>query len=114
MNYELAKQLEKAGFPQERGHEYFYSDGMGINPYWICVGQQMIPKGAKRLERCPTLNELIEACVNHKDAYCFELIGPNIESLDWLARINPQDSSGGIGKTSEEAVANLWLELEKE
>lgn len=36
-----------------------------------------------------------------------------VESVLWLARINPQDSASGIGTSPEEAVAHLWLALNK-
>ena len=96
MRYELAKKLKDAGFPYKKSlfgglTEESYLDEKG-NTY-----------------NQPTLSELIEACgdsfgslgvngqgINNKKWHCF---GKNrlIE----------------FGKTPEEAVANLWLELNK-
>lgn len=85
MNYELAKQLKEAGFPQSRDGVEFISI-KGQMEYFI-----------------PTLSELIEAC------------GDSFEELtkienNWVVTGGYQE---GKGSTPEEAVANLWLELNK-
>lgn len=95
MTYELAKELKDAGFPQ---HPY--------NAMCFC--------GAKTVDdpHHPTLSELIEACgegfsrlLNHKKygwvAY------PTIE---WTGEHATHVS---YEKTPEEAVARLWLALNK-
>jgi len=84
---ELAKQLKDAGFKP------------------ISFGVMELPDGTKVTfnERFPTLSELIEAC------------GDKIDGLQrgfgkWYAVTT---TSSKEGNTPEEAVANLWLELNK-
>lgn len=93
MTYELAKQLEEAGFPQKVTGSY--------------VGKG---SGLKREQvRIPTLTELVEAC------------GKGFLSLvrksHWEV-YGCQQFEGGMqlfteGSSPEEAVAKLWLELNK-
>ena len=88
MNYELAKQLKDAGFPQ------------------IGSGFTLYPNdGIHKEVRFPTLSELIEACGGNSKA----LIQQNNKTM-WEYAI---DGQGAVGQTPEEAVANLWLELNK-
>lgn len=103
MNYELAKKLKDAGFPN--------SDKWNLgNPY--SDGSFDWFDGEK-----PTLSELIEACGNGFN----DLAKINNE---WMASSATYENSYmattaeiflnvGNGKTPEEAVANLWLELNK-
>jgi len=96
MDYELAKKLKDAGFPmpdiREGSHKVFQ------HPEYVV---------------CPTLSELIEACGQK----FFMLQNQDGITKEWLARearrwhIGPYKE--GIGSTPEEAVANLWLELNK-
>lgn len=88
MNYDLAKQLEGAGFPKDWcGHDL----GWCINP-----------------ECHPTLSELLEAC---GDGFCkLQKYSDSWWAYDKKAKLHPQKC---IGKTPEEAVAKLWLELNK-
>jgi len=91
MDYILVKQLKDAGFPQ-------MGRGQGIN-------KKDTPLLSQVLENVnyPTLSELIEACDcpirlwGHTDSW----------GVDTLCD-NKAD-----GKTPEEAVANLWLKLNK-
>ena len=87
MNYELAKELKDAGFPQN------FNDRKAL-------------VNAEKSEYCaePTLSELIEAC------------GPQIVILvgkkQTSARISPNiGKTKAKGSTPEEAVARLWLAL---
>ena len=100
MNYKLAKQLKDAGFPQEKkkldGGDYI-SDPK-------CMGDCE----PSCIAYIPTLSELIKACGNG-----FE----NLSSIrgSWFAnydgwRVKIIDVKG---KTPEEAVAKLWLKLNK-
>ncbi len=84
MNYELAKQLKDAGFPQDEccvhgksGHDHVFE---------------------------PSLSELIEACGD-------EFHGLWRVMDEWFAK----DARGLEikGSTPEEAVAKLWLALNK-
>lgn len=104
MNYELAKELKDAGLifeePQTRENTYSYLDSKG----YPCG-----PLG-KDAFYIPTLPELIEAC------------GDDFDSLhntggDWWAWSDSEyGEAAGVNKsgpTPEEAVAHLWLALNK-
>ena len=116
INYELAKKLKEAGFPQNNS-EFYYSPYILINsemkePEFV-LHYKLSPLhsdycGTKGSISCPTLSELIEAC------------GGGFQKLEkvetWSAYWCPKDDDGSglkieSGKTPEEAVANLWLEL---
>jgi len=100
MNYELAKKLKDAGFEQ-------YGNGTLA----VC------PPGSTEADIAyiPTLEELIEACGDGFDA----LFGPysslnnheGVRIRDW--RCDSTGSSTATGKTAKEAVANLWLALNR-
>ena len=94
MNYELAKELKEAGFPQiVREGKFLYGtpNELVIHGYEWCYA--------------PTLSELIEAC------------GTNFSSLlkmdrgGWWAK--DFDGNLGRGYSPEEAVARLWLIMNK-
>lgn len=102
MNYELAKQLKDAGFSQHRVGAHYSPDGGGYLIYdWAGLSDVDIA--------IPTLSELIEAC------------GENFSSLIhravyWSAKAVLNGNDDGIwvdGSTPEEAVAKLWLALNK-
>lgn len=102
MNYELAKQLKDAGFPIES-----CSVGPNCEQWWYFPGEEAI--------HAPTLEELIAAC------------GENLASLQnaglmgWFAWKDFPDGlekdgemgTAFTGSTPSEAVANLWLALNK-
>jgi hypothetical protein len=114
MNYELAKALKDAGFPQkERGFiyleklnqfdkpyiKYFYSRNTKLNalpdPYkWVYA---------------PSLSELIEACTYEFWNFYLEMSMEVLGNI-WTARTK---DTRGQGSTPEEAVAKLYLELNK-
>jgi hypothetical protein len=129
MRYELAKQLSEAGFPnlgvyyhnfieeplndplkpgwnikatcEKCGEVRKYSSG-GIHTSDFNNGCSVV-----RDYRKPTLSELIEAC---GDEFTF------LEKMDktWTAfPPMPNYKNGQHGSTPEEAVAKLWLELNK-
>ena len=92
VDYELAKSLMDAGFPQ-------IGKGSSIGPK-----DKLVWRISDRVY-VPTLEELIDAC------------GENFGSLDkqhdgWLARANGDDSC--FAGTPAEAVARLWLTLQKQ
>lgn len=113
MNYGLAKKLRDAGFPQD-GKNYTVTGGRryaeGIN--------------SDEFAYVPTLSELIEAC---GDILLYKLPKNNKWSGEkgvWVASDVKEylcadtyfiDTSfdGHIGLTPEEAVARLWLALNK-
>lgn len=89
MNYELTDILEKAGFPVK------YSQNRDLRLY-------------------PTLSELIEACLDFYHPCSFEMGGENT----WWAILRGKGNKRAlvpvqVGSTPEEAVANLWLALNK-
>ncbi len=93
MNYELAKQLKEAGFPQNL-------DGNK------CLNGSPLKHYDKEGEPyCPTLSELIEACGEE----LFTLSNIGRDGHKWEAStINELCTRGS---TPEEAVAKLWLEV---
>lgn len=105
MNYELAKQLKDAGYPQgvSEGSGYWESDKFyRIN----CVFNNMPSDWVY----CPELSDLIEACGDHFDGLS-KFNGVEIED-GWVA-FNKGWKNFDFGKTPEEAVAKLWLALHK-
>lgn len=110
MSYDLAKELKEAGFPQ-----------IG-KPYSVVAdlrGDALTLDGKENV--CiPTLSELIEAC--GKDlpfernglAYTFSLNYEG-EKKKWCACFDGLYGAYDLkyGSTPEEAVARLWLALDK-
>lgn len=98
MNYELAKQLKDAGFPQEGDGGYALdNDCKDERDTCECMGY------------VPTLEELIGMCGDGSH-------GINrlyrIDDGQWAATGN-DDFKDGVGTTPSEAVAWLWLALNK-
>jgi len=85
MNYDIAKKLKEAGFPQ----------------LWKNEGFRTI-KGYGEISYIPTLEELIEACGK-------PLLIEGVADY-WISQRGMFKTQG---KTPSEAVANLWLELNK-
>lgn len=109
MNYELAKKLKDAGFPQINLEEqckdcsifeWFDDDEILWNT------RENYPSGDDWVY-LPTLSELIEACGEH-----FYNLNKEIKGK-WCATTNNKKYAplGGFGSTPEEAVANLWLTI---
>lgn len=113
MNYELAKKIKDAGFPQN-GLFYFkkvrYKRGWK-NVLTACQGELYsdIENGCIS----PTLSELIEACWK----YCheFRLDCYKHSPKEWHACTSWGDGEDDwqIGSTPEEATAYLWVMLNK-
>lgn len=125
MDYELAKKLKDAGYPQ-KGY-WFYSTNETDEPVLTTeayvYGTENLVKTAdgknwEKVKLCfaPTLSELIEACGNRffgffrctahsNGGYCWKA-----EAVDSMGNIDDLVQSG---ETPEEAVANLWLALNK-
>lgn len=96
MNYELAKKLKDAGWPQteKRGTYTEIGEATPIECY------------------IPTLEELIDAC---KTNDCTFKLAWHIHHYEgWTAVINKEDGRFvGRGVTPAEAMANLWLVLKQ-
>ena len=99
MDYNLCKELKEAGFPQPD-----VNIGKGC---WVSgdIGQD----GAYS----PTLSELIEAC-GEMFEYMERIRGGTIPELKWSAvSTNVEKYNISYGHTPEEAVANLYLAINK-
>jgi|ERR1041385_2873781 hypothetical protein len=99
LGYALAKELKDSGFPQT-------VKGVTMIP-------PTMPHGTTAV--APTLSELIEACKEH----FFELIkAPDHGQWSGLGWKDVKNDTGDKhvvhGTTPEEAVARLWLALNKE
>lgn len=119
MNYELAKQLKDAGFPQRTG----LCSLCFIDSEENIIVNYPIPE-EKEVVYIPSLSNLIEACGKlskdfpwGEDKFDFTL--EYWSKLDeWIAGYQEPNyhehlEDRGIGKTPEEAIAKLWLELNK-
>lgn len=112
MNYELAKKLKNAGFPYtEKTYQVVYPPGVIQKPgSYIGAGMsEVIDQGQVRI---PTLSELIEACGLEFKLLEYDPIQIDLD-LRWMALPNPTSTHGEYGSTPEEAVANLYLALNK-
>ena len=103
MDYELVEKLRDAGFPNIE----------------IRGGDGKLPCGADSCfhnhDRSPTLEELIKEC---GDGFCMLHQHPRENKiLFWAASrergcfVAFKERISGVGDTPEEAVANLWLNL---
>jgi hypothetical protein len=113
MLLELAKELRDAGFPNiqdvqhRQGREFLASDGR-VSVY--SLGELAPPENWF----IPTLKELIDEC-EKKEGYDHFIL--EHARLGWFASIEVQDEqtySGSHQPTAEEAVARLWLALQKQ
>jgi len=99
MNYELAKKLKDAGFPQSKQWGEITDIDNKVVGFVDKYGNKIVP----------TLEELIDACGDdfiklHKDMTGFVALGdPD----------NGYSHKETVGKTPTEAVAMLYLELNK-
>jgi hypothetical protein len=108
MNYELARELKDAGFPNikdlqhRQGREFILPDG-SVPVY--SLGNAENVKGWF----VPTLEELIEACGKR-----FDRLLAYHDRGDWEATSEKDSDSlfkSATGKTPTEAVGRLWLDL---
>ncbi len=116
MNYELAKRLKEAGFPQE-GKGLWIGNVGQINSDSIYPGDS-IGIAQEDFVYIPTLSELIYAVrdhpMNRRDVglYC-----NGKEWVAWARKTLLDDEGDGdrdcSGSTPEEAVAALYLQLSK-
>ena len=102
MNYKLAKKIKDAGFPQHRKDDG--DDSVLIKG----CGALLIINGRRYKQNCyiPPLSELIDECLK---------IVPDLLKLEFRDNLWSADTNWEleIGKSPEEAVAKLWLELNK-
>ncbi len=112
MNYDLALNLKNAGFPQANP-SYEGKDS------WVDPENVHCNNIISDAIYCPTLEELIEACGKHF-LHLENRSGHERMEYAWraMARYTPTkdyvfDWILGAGETPSIAVANLWLELNK-
>ena len=111
MDYTLAKKLKDAGFPKK---EHTLDDATVSYcvrcSYMESYTQAQSHKGVDGL--CVTLSELIDACGEKFDALgkCKDDGVSGIVD-GWIAV--DEDNKRTWGATKEEAVANLWLAINK-
>lgn len=124
MDYNLAKQLKDAGFPQNKSDFYYatinwvsqeFGESKECEPYLRYGSGGWVDTF---LTATPTLSELIEACGDGFKG----LFPPRETNGGWLAveTVGQIDKDGTFmfwsfwaGQTPEEAVAKLWLSLNK-
>lgn len=103
MNYELAKKLKDAGFPQAVHRNVF-------------CGKSACGPENRLCAYAPTLSELIEACVNiEKDFALRRRDDGTWSASDEYWDVDDQMNSfvyEEYGEIPEDAVANLWLKLQ--
>src|SRR5688572_20449034 len=106
LSYELAKELKDAGFPQKGSGEY--------------LAEPRKHGGPQTNAYAPTLEELIEKCTLREGNFLKNLVfypsAPN--GPEWGAFTQfyiEKDGVGvcGKGTTPTEAVARLWLAIQK-
>lgn len=105
MNYELAKKLKDAGFPLSAASMEDTNDSKRKS--------QIFPHGKDSVGRegiwlYPTLSELIEACGSRFGGLIQAIAGKY-----WRAFDGEIQTIDGNGSTPEEAVARLYLQLNK-
>lgn len=88
------------GNDYSHGSYGMYGTEEEIEKYWSKVNDSYV--------KCPTLSELIEACEKELGG-----IKRTLEGNGWLALNKVGDYMLPAYSTPEEAVANLWLELNK-
>lgn len=108
IDYQLASELKKAGFPQDDAYYgYVKYDDEGIFLRYL-DDEPRAP-----LAVAPNLSELIEKCGDRFKILAHELDTKSLNS--WYAsdgtKLWKDDECWGM--TPEEAVARLWLELNK-
>lgn len=116
MDYVLCKHLKDAGFPQAPGVDSNYIRRTGRAPVYICEHNRAHYKCPTHSEvYVPHLRELIDACGDKFLSVELIIDGglDGNERLFW-ASCRPfliPESYQIAGETPEEAVANLWLNL---
>jgi hypothetical protein len=113
MSRELAKELKAAGFRAERyqyGKKFYpYENGSeATRTLGVTVGPHALENGLADIKSgyyCPTLSDLIGAC-SGKFSRLFVL------KATWFAESDGPELVA-VGETPEEAVARLWLALNK-
>jgi len=124
MNYELAKELKEAGFPQEVIYGSLVYDWKYVDkPELVTLNEgcwspececRQVNWPPEDYVKAPTLTELIQACVEIEPTFT---LSTTYSPMGWGKN---KYEAGNIkvhnfleGSTLEEAVARLWLALNK-
>lgn len=100
MNYDLAKELKEAGFPGISFDGCTYYGTGAVMDVALCLCKH------------PTLEELIEAC-GDRELSLVKKLQEISRTYEWRAAVLHNDNCVGYGPTPTEAVARLWLALNK-
>lgn len=116
LTYEDCKELKDVGFPQNFpiGCNFYWQDTKEEETYNPVNCNQITPDGAVLI---PTLSELIEACATmcFKDKKAFRVFELRGEGK-WVASLQDYTDHTYIwyeSKSPEQAVKNLYIELNK-
>ena len=118
LSYELCKKLKEAGFPQDSEGQWVKSSDGGLSVWsQFEISELQTSKHELLNVKHPTLSELIEACGNDFLLWKYEG-GWRAFAPDYTDYVvdNAVDAGPGAvcrGKIPEEALANLWLQLNK-
>jgi len=118
ISYELAKELKEAGFPQKFSGGHYYAEKYTtfkeaqVAHYFFEERLRATPESelaVSKLISIPNLSELIETIGDDfvslfKEAQCWTA---DVDKIDGWREIEAR------GQTPEEAVAKLWIALNK-
>lgn len=118
MDYELAKKLKDAGFSQENLDVVWYKRDGGWESVCHDCYYEFGPFGKEEDTDThkPNLEELIDACGDGNSYFELRTYATTESGREWEAKCadhKMRELRLGLGKTPLEAVANLWLELNK-
>ncbi len=122
MNYELALKLKEAGFPQTNDKDItaYWSPGGDLRISGSLIDQEedgslILASDCGKFDvKRPTLKELIEECANEFESLSL-IIDGGIDGKEklWWATARDMAKNQVAGETAEEAVAYLWIRLNK-
>jgi len=118
IDYKLAKELKDNGFPQKCGFlQYHYNNNKEMSFVGILPISEWKDLRNYKMDlpndcvKCPTLSELIEACGEEFENLTKTILGWEC-NVNYLSDDNEEWTNCETeGKTPEEAVSKLWLEL---
>lgn len=116
MNYELAKELKEAGFPQKKLEiSGVYAGICKHGLYGYSKGRESCDCGEEETVHTPSLEELTESCKSNGGYFSFEITWIRANTpRQWKAKMfSHADNPEANGTTQLEAVARLWLALNK-
>lgn len=123
MDYSLAKQLKDAGFPQNLLREssaVYFTNGEHPGEIRHVSGYPSRPFSSDEYVKVPTLSELIAGCGDEFASLCkgFAFLEKPEDGKIWYCKnrfysSNEEPDHSHFYETPKEAVANLWLRLNK-